>query len=202
MRAKKTLRNAGLLAATGLVALALTALPVATGLDAGFAGLKAAQAKGSGNGNGNAGGNGGGNGNGNGNGIGNGQGGGVASASANGHGKSVSTENHDLNAQSHGLTASSLGNLNAAHASETAMSHASINSVVGQIGAAVELAAEEERSLTADDLVGIANKDVDDDVVAAVNGLVDGKDVDRSETVAPATDDPEDPDDPDDPEET
>ena len=78
MGAEKILRNTGLLAASGVVALALAMVPAAPGLDAGFLGLKAAQAKGNG-----------GNGGGHGNANGHGKGAGVSGATLDAHGKST-----------------------------------------------------------------------------------------------------------------
>ncbi len=146
MRAKNTLRNAGLLAASSVVALALAALPVAPGLDAGFAGLKAAQAKGNG-------------GNGNGGGKGNANGhskgadvsgatldahdkntGGHAKGKGNGHSTGLSAEDSELDAETHGLTTSSMKGLNAAHASIQGFAHANDDSMVGAIRSAVEAA--------------------------------------------------------------
>ncbi len=190
MHTEKILRKAGLLAASGVVALALAALPVAPGLDAGSVDLKAAQAKGNGNGNGNGGGsaNGGGNGN-----SGNaGNGGGTASAGAgnqgNGHGNGVSTENDGLDAQSHGLTASSLEGLNAGHASIQGFANANETSMVGQIGLAVQAAFEDElEGVEEDGLISTvdpdevnagtlaANLEIDEDVAISLKGLVDDK---------------------------
>lgn len=83
------------------------------------------------------------------------------------------------------MTASALGNLNAAHASAMAMSKASINSIVGKIGALVE-----SETISQTTLSEISNKSkiagipVSPDVVEAVNDLVEGKSVDRSEAEA------------------
>ncbi len=201
MRTKKILRNTGLLAASGVVALALAAVPAAPGLDAGFLGLKAAQAKGnggSGNGNGNAGGNGNANGHGKGADV---SGatldahgkstGGHAKGKGNGHSTGLSTEGSHLGAENHGLTASAMAGLNASHASIQGFAHASDNSMVGQIGLAVEVAydgiATEGTISTIDpdevddptleealaDILGVG--ELEDGVLDAVKGLVDDK---------------------------
>jgi hypothetical protein len=108
-----------LLLTAGMAGLLLTAMPV--GFDGATFSPVASQAW-AGNGNGNGGGNGN---NGNGN--------------ANGHDKT--DKDHKAN---HGAEASSLGALNAAHASETALANASPNSRVGKIAAykEAELAAK------------------------------------------------------------
>jgi len=204
MRTKKILRNTGLLAASGVVALALAMVPAAPGLDAGFLGLKAAQAKGNG-GNGNGGGNGGGNANGHGKGANvssdseDAHGkttGGHAKGKGNGHSTGLSTEGSHLGAESHGLTASAMAGLNASHASIQGFAHANETSMVGQIGLAVENSATGV-DLDADDLVDtdiaaefnefsdpsfedeladiLGVGELDDDVVNAVKGLVDDK---------------------------
>ncbi len=200
MHTEKILRKAGLLAASGVVALALAALPVAPGLDAGSVDLKAAQAKGNGGGNGGGNGNAGGNGNGNGGGHGNA--GGTASAGAgnqgNGHGNGVSTDSHGLGAEGHGVTASAMQGLNASHASIQGFANANANSMVGQIGLAVQAAfdATEPPSVDSDlngligtldpdevddpalteALAGILGvEDLEDGVLGAVKGLVDDK---------------------------
>ena len=198
MRTRKILRNTGLLAASGLMALALAALPVAPDLDAGFLGLKAAQAKG-GNGNGNGGGNGNGNGNGNGKGAdvsdapldAHGKNtGGHAKAKGNGHNDGVSTEDDGLGAESHGLTASSLEGLNAGNASIQGFAHASDDSMVGQIRSAIQDAYDDEvgvegleddgmistigpNEVDDEELAGILG--IDEDALEAVKGLVDDK---------------------------
>ncbi len=197
MRTKKILRNTGLLAASGVVALVLAAVPAAPGLDAGFLGLKAAQAKGNG---------GHGNGHGGGNANGHGKGanvssdsedahgkttGGHAKGKGNGHSTGLSTEGSHLGAESHGLTASAMAGLNASHASMQGFAHANETSMVGQIGLAVEAAydgtAVEGTISTIDpdevndqtledelaDILGVG--ELDDDVVNAVKGLVDDK---------------------------
>jgi EF hand len=84
-----------------------------------------------------------GNGNGNGNGGGNGN--------ANGHDKADKTN--------HGAEASSLGALNAAHASETALAHASPTSRVGKIAAykEAELAAQDAEQAVADAEAALAD---------------------------------------------
>ncbi len=198
MRTKKILRNTGLLAASGVVALALAAVPAAPGLDAGFLGLKAAQAKGNG-GNGNAGGHGNANGHGKGADV---SGatldahgkstGGHAKGKGNGHGTGLSAEGSHLGAESHGLTASSMAGLNAAHASFQGFANANETSMVGQIGLAVEAAFDAVGSVDKDTNTFIGAKDdpefneidddtlagilgIDEDVIDAVKGLVDDK---------------------------
>ena len=88
---------------------------------------------------------------------------------------------HDKNGENHGAIASSLGRLNAAHASPTARANASPNSVVGIIAAyeAEVKAAEDAEAVAAaaaaavDTLAEAANKGYPDDaVVAAVNNLL------------------------------
>jgi hypothetical protein len=81
------------------------------------------------------------------------------------------------------MTASALGNMNAAHASQTAMSKASLSSIVGKIG---NLVATD--SVTQESLSEISNKTVDTAVVEAVNNLVGDKDVSRSDAEAEGDD--------------
>ncbi len=200
MRSEKILRKTGLLAASGVVALALAAVPAAPGLDAGLLGLKAAQAKGNG-----------GNGGGHGNANGHGKGAGVSGATLDAHGKStgghakgkgnghstgLSAEGSHLGAESHGLTASAMAGLNAAHASFQGFAHANETSMVGQIGLAVQGAytgAAEVGTIStitpdeindvefAQALAGILGVEdpvtnpASTDVVNAVKGLVDDK---------------------------
>ncbi len=126
--------------------------------------------------------------------------GGSASAGGKGKGKgsgtgvstSVSTTGVTTTS-SHGKLGSALGNLNAAHASETARSHAAPNSMVGQIAAyerEMQAAIDsynaatlgnnttaQQASLAAmaaavQGLAAVANKDVTDDVVRSVNDLL------------------------------
>ncbi len=179
MRTKKILRNTGLLAASGVVALALAMVPAAPGLDAGFFGLKAAQAKGNG-GNGNGGGNGGGNANGH------GKGANVSSDSEDAHGKTTGGHakgkgnGHSTGATTvggQGITATTVGelrgNLNAYHASVMAFKNAAPNSMVGQIKAAIT-----EKTLEVgqkDALQALSNQPVDEDVLDAVRGIVSEK---------------------------
>jgi hypothetical protein len=179
MGAEKILRNTGLLAASGVVALALAALPAAPGLDAGFLDLKAAQAKGNG-GNGNGGGNGN---------SGNAGGHGNAGGQGNGQGNGVSVENNDLNAQSQGLTASSLEGLNAAHASVQGFANASEDSMVGAIRSAIqdaygdvfEVEVEEDGLISTiepdevDEAVLTSILGIDGEALEAMKGLVDDK---------------------------
>ena len=198
MGAEKIPRNTGLLAATGLVALALAVLPVAPGLDAGFAGLKTVQAAGNGGGNGD------GNGNGNGNsgnaGNGNGHGGGVASGGAgshdNGHGKPDGTGVTTAGGQ--GINATTVGhlkgNLNAYHASVMAFKNAAPNSMVGQISAAItdNQSGTEEENLAAQKaaLAELSNQPVDEDVLDAVHDIVSDK-VEAAAEVTVETDESE-----------
>ncbi len=181
MRTKKILRNTGLLAATGVVALALAAVPAAPGLDASFLGLKAAQAKGNG-------GNGGGNGNANGHGKGaevsgvtldaHGKStGGHAKGKGNGHGTGLSAEGSHLDAETHGLTAASLEGLNAGHASIQGFAHASDNSMVGAIRSAIQDAYDEEADGLVDDgMISTSDpdelKDGDEDLAEALAGIL------------------------------
>ena len=134
MRAEKALRNFGLRATTCLVALVLAAAPAAPDLDSGYLGLKSAQAKNNGKSNG-AGNNGvdGGDAHGK-------NAGGHAKARGKGHNKGLSTEEFNLDAENHGLTASSMKDLNAGHASIQGFAHASDTSKVGQIRSAVQRA--------------------------------------------------------------
>ena len=96
------------------------------------------------------------------------------------------TATMDVSAVSHGLTASSLGRLNAAHANENALANAAPHSAVGLVAqfseaeqAAIEAALEgDEEALdqaiaeAAAALAAAANKDIDEDVVGAVNDLL------------------------------
>ncbi|MGH6960944.1 MAG: hypothetical protein ACREE7_10705, partial [Dongiaceae bacterium] len=92
--------------------------------------------------------------------AGNGQGKGHANGHADAHGQN----------DSHGAVASSLGALNAAHASETALAHASPNSRVGKIAAykAAALAAQAADQAVADAQADLdaANQAVADDTQA------------------------------------
>lgn len=138
--------------------------PVAFDFDSGAFTFHAAFAKG-GNGGGNSGGNGNGNSNGNSNG------------NANGH---SNTKGNSGNSSSNGLgndkgsLASALGRLNAAHASENALAHASVNSVVGALAQykAAVLASntliEEANGLDPDDP---ANTPRLDEITAELNEL-------------------------------
>ncbi len=108
-----------------------------------------------------------------------------------GHGQAVG---HDavsgVSSHTHlnGLSASDLGNLNAAHASAQAFENAAANSMVGAIAAAVEASfvdvpdddefvdkAEIDLVDFEAALAGIGNKTVDGAVADAVGDLVDGK---------------------------
>ncbi len=177
MCTRKILRNTGLLAASGVVALALAMVPAAPGLDAGFLGLKAAQAKGNG---------GHGNGHGGGNANGHGKGANVSSDSEDAHGKTTGGHakgkgnGHSTGATTvggQGITATTVGelrgNLNAYHASVMAFKNAAPNSMVGQIKAAItgnELEVDQKNALQA-----LSNQPVDDDVLDAVRGIVSEK---------------------------
>ncbi len=194
MRAKQILRNTGLLAASGVVALALAMVPAAPGLDAGLLGLKAAQAKGNG-GNGNGGGHGNANGHGKGADV---SGatldahgkstGGHAKGKGNGHNQGLSTEGFHLDAETHGLTTSSMKGLNAAHASIQGFAHASDNSMVGAIRSAVQDAytgAAEDGTIST-----IEPDDVDDDLLeAALQGILDDEEADVVDAVKGLVDD-------------
>ncbi len=193
MGAEKILRNTGLLAASGVVALALAVLPVAPGLDAGFAGLKTAQAAGNGGGNGNGN-------SGNAGSNGNGHGGGVASAGANslgnGHGKPDGAGVTTAGGQ--GINATTVGhlkgNLNAYHASVMAFKNAAPNSMVGQISAAItdNQSGTEEENLAAQKaaLAELSNQPVDEDVLDAVHDIVSDK-VEAAAEVTVETDESE-----------
>ncbi len=177
MGAEKILRNTGLLAATGVLALALAAVPVAPGLDAGFASLKTAQAKGNENGGGN------------GNSGNAGNGGASASAGAGGQGSGgISTEGSHEFANAKGMTASSLKGLNAGHASINAFANASDDSMVGAIRTAILGAFTDEAEDPEDGLISTDNPDEvpvvtlvldpiidDEDIAAALKYLVDDK---------------------------
>ncbi len=174
----------------GFIAVALSAAPVGFGSDYAPE-IKSALAKGGGggasSGGGNAGGNGGSNGGGHGgsNGVGHTD---LGNGNGFGHDKGPGND-QDVNAahNGHGNLSSALGNLNAAHASPTAMANASSNSMVGLIAI---YAAEAETMTTAEAqeaLGAISNKSsfdpsldggngaeaVDAGVVAAVNELLD-----------------------------
>ena len=71
-----------------------------------------------------------------------------------------------------GISASALGSLNAAHASPTARANASPRSRVGQIAAYEGAIAADDLQAAAESLASAANKEIDADVVAAVNGLL------------------------------
>lgn len=145
----------------------------------------AAYAKG-GEGGGNSGGNGGGHGGGNNGGHGNGHSADADGSHSPGHGKENGRNQGNGYGElgnNHGSVASKLGSLNAAHASQNARQHASASSMVGQIAAyeqAVEdarsLETSEERAIAEEQAVGmladISNKDVDQEVVNAVNELL------------------------------
>jgi hypothetical protein len=79
----------------------------------------------------------------------------------------------DDDATKHGLTASSLGRLNAAHASATAREHAAPHSAVGLIGQYADAIAAGDLEAAAAALAAAANKDIDLAVVGAVNDLLD-----------------------------
>lgn len=170
--------------------IALIAAPVITqqitGFDLGNQALaKGGDGGGNGNGNGNGGSNGNsasaghGKGNGNGNAFGHGDNGPGKSATANsnglGNGKGLGNNQKSV--------AATLGRLNAAHASATARAHASLNSAVGLIAqyeaavyAAREAATEEEQAALEQTAMGFlgqaANKEINEEVVSAVNDLL------------------------------
>ena len=162
------------LAIAGLIAVALGAAPI--GLDDNFTPeIKSAFAKGGGNsGGGNSGGGNNGNqggghaNNGNGNGFGHDKG------IGNGHNKGLDAESTHTNG---GSLASALGNLNAAHASPTALANANPDSMVGLI-AIYAAAAMDMSPMGAQAALGaISNKSdelglVDAEVVAEVNALL------------------------------
>jgi len=182
-----------------LLGMTLAAAPFA--LDMGQHSLTAKLAfanNGGGHGGGN--GNGGGSGNGNGNGNGNAGGNGVGNGASANKGLASGTDD-DSAPSSHGALASSLGALNAAHASTTALDNAAPNSRVGRIatyGKVVQAentladpnATEEDKAaaqsfldglglsdMTAEDaerstLEAAANKTVTDQVMDAVNSLL------------------------------
>jgi hypothetical protein len=188
----KRLRKPASRAAASLLALGLAAAPLGLGLDGGFElGSQPAFAKG-----GQGGGNGGGNGNGGG-----GKGGGTAGGAASGggdadgdgggKGKSATAgaksdfgkaKGQAVGTAEDGATANQLGKLNAAHASEQGLSHASINSVVGKLGALMDGMEGATDNVTADSLGPISNKEVNDGVVSSVQGLLSGKVVNRAAT--------------------
>jgi hypothetical protein len=68
--------------------------------------------------------------------------------------------------------AASLGNLNAAHASQVGLSRASINSTVGQIAAYKEALLEKDFERAAVTLAGVANKGITPETVKELNALV------------------------------
>ena len=144
-----------------------------------------ANAKG-GNGGGGGGGNGNGNGGGHGGGNAGGHGGGHGAAgtggSGKGHGKGIGHgQAHSGNghASKHGVSASTLGSLNAAHASSTARAHAAPNSAVGAIAIFVNAAGSDELSdeqrveAAAQALASRANKPITEPVVSQVADLAD-----------------------------
>lgn len=197
---KSTRFSLGSLALTGLIAMALTAAPV--GLDDGFSLEKEtaiAKGKGSGNSGGKGGGTRGGRSSASKSGKSDGDrfgdddddntGSGYLKAHGNGHLKHHADAEHDEDnddhPNSHGKLASALGNLNAAHASPTALEHASENSIVGLLAAYAEAVSSGE-GLTEDEarlaLGEISNKSefdeelggdaVDAEVVAEVDRLL------------------------------
>ncbi|WP_372597252.1 hypothetical protein [Amphritea sp.] len=172
--------------------IALIAAPVITQQITGFDLGNQALAKG-GDGGGNGGGNGNGNGGSNGNSASAGHGKGNGNGNAFGHGdngpgKSATANSNGLG-NGKGLgnnqksVAATLGRLNAAHASATARAHASLNSAVGLIAqyeaavyAAREAATEEEQAALEQTAMGFlgqaANKEINEEVVSAVNDLL------------------------------
>jgi hypothetical protein len=173
----------GSVAAVALLAAGLTAAPVTIGDDLAVVN-SAALAKGGGNGGGNDGGNANGHGAGGNGGHGNsavagnqGQGNGLARGQSTTSSVTAETDDEETKANRAAL-ASKLGNLNAAHASATAFANASPNSMVGSIAAAYGQESV-KGAVTADQasvsLEDISNKPVDEEVIAAVDALVDGK---------------------------
>ena len=178
----RTGSSIGSLVFAGIIALSFSAVPV--GLDHNFTPkIDAAFAKGGGGGGGgNGGGNGGGHGGSHGGGHashGNGNGLGHDKGHGNGHGKGHDAEGAH---NGHGGKASALGNLNAAHASPTAMANASSKSMVGLI-ATYAAHAQTMTTVEAQQALGaISNKSshdseldadvVDAEVVAQVNAML------------------------------
>ena len=80
-----------------------------------------------------------------------------------------------VSANSHGVTAAALGNLNAAHAAAPALSNASLSSIVGQLGVLADQLSEDEDAINQTSLSEISNKTVDTAVVDAVNDLLGPK---------------------------
>lgn len=78
----------------------------------------------------------------------------------------------DLDATKHGLTASSLGRLNAAHASARARERAAPHSAVGLIDQYADAIAAGDLEAAAAALAAAANKDIDLAVVGALNDLL------------------------------
>jgi hypothetical protein len=77
------------------------------------------------------------------------------------------------------MTASALGSLNAAHASLMGLENAAPNSVVGQISAFSDAISQEDPDVeaAAQALAAAANKNIDQAVVDAVDGLLGLDDV-------------------------
>jgi hypothetical protein len=138
-----------LVLSTALLTTAYLAVPLASDQSFSFGPGKAFAA-----GNGNGGGNGHGGGNGNGHAGGNGNGNGNAGGNGNGNAGVNGNASGNTHPDNHGAVASSLGALNAAHASSTALANAAPNSRVGRIAtyrnASATAAADEAAAAQAD----------------------------------------------------
>lgn len=190
MNKMKPQQRAALFACASVLALAIAAAPYGIDPQTAFPTTKSAEAKGvggPGSGGGPGGGNGGGNGNGAsassgaGNGNGPGSSNGQGTGTGNGHGNPSAATGHP----------STLGSLNAANASPTAMDHASPNSVVGQIADYMDaITGTDETAPTitsieeaVEALAAISNQEVDVDVANAVNDMLSQDDPDFAEAV-------------------
>jgi hypothetical protein len=126
--------NFAILVGAGLVSFSMSIVPIALNPQTGLPEIKAAQAQGQGGGQGSGGGN-------SGQGVGNGSqagssgdsSGGSGGASGDSKAKGSANSTQSGYAYNSGATASSLGSLNAAHASEKALANVSRNSTVGLI---------------------------------------------------------------------
>ncbi len=120
-------------------------------------------------------------------GKGSGQGLGHAKARGLGHGKGHATR---AASKVDGISASALGRLNAAHASQRARDRAAPNSTVGLIAdyqKAVAGGAEPDIAAAAEALAAAANKPIDSGVVGAVNGRLGiGTDAATNDAIADA----------------
>ena len=86
----------------------------------------------------------------------------------------------DKSAKKSGLSASSLGRLNAAHASPNARANAAPHSAVGLLGQYVDAVEADDLEAAAAALAAAANKDIDLAVVGAVDDLL-GLEVDEED---------------------